>query len=271
MRIISDLEELKRIQLDILLKVHSFCEEKGIRYSLDSGTLLGAIRHNGYIPWDDDIDIIMPRPDYNRFLKEFNGSIPELEVFAPELDWNYYAPYANVCDNRTVLSEDGNSHRGKEMGIKIDIFPVDGAPSDFKEYEATLNKIDKLNAYLQVKRMPLNAKKINSLRAFLYVIKMKIFSIHKTYATIQKEILKICTKYDFNSSDYAAKLSYTWTKNRCERATFEKYIEADFEGHKLKIVSNYDEYLRKMFGDYMKLPPEEQRVAHHGFVAYWKD
>lgn len=270
MRRITDIEELKKIQLDILLEVHSFCINKGIRYSLDSGTLIGAIRHKGYIPWDDDIDIIMPRPDYNQFLKEFNGSVSHLEVYAPELDWNYYAPYANVCDKRTILSEGLNGHRGKEMGIKIDIFPVDGTSLEYKEYERSLKRIDKLNAYLYVKRTSFKESNMNSLRAVMYIIKMRLFSLFRTYSSIQKQIAKISTEFDFNESEYAAKLSYTWTKNRCKRTVFENYMNSEFEGHQLMILKGYDEYLRKMYGDYMQLPPEDQRVAHHGFVAYWK-
>ena len=270
MRIITELDELKNIQLDILLKVHSFCQEREIRYSLDSGTLIGAIRHKGYIPWDDDIDIIMPRPDYDRFLRDFNGAVPHLEVYAPELDWDYYAPYANVCDNRTVLSEGANGHRGKNIGIKIDIFPVDGTSSDYSDYEQTLKRIDKLNAFLFVKRTTFKANEKRTLKASLYVLKMKILSMFESYSSIQKKIFKIATEYDFNESEYAAKLSYTWTKNRCKREVFEKFIDCDFEGHRLKILEGYDEYLRKMYGDYRQLPPVEQRVAHHGFTAYWK-
>ena len=270
MRKITDLEELKKIQLDILLKVHAFCEDEGLRYSLDSGTLLGAIRHKGYIPWDDDIDIIMPRPDYRRFLNEFNGYFPELEVYAPELDWNYYAPYANVCDTRTILKEGRNGHRKTELGIKIDIFPVDGAPADYDEYLLVLKKIDRLNLMLQSKRLSLRPFDY-SFRTTASVIYHRLISVFRSYSSIQKEISMICQSFTFDDSAYAAKLSYTSTKNRSPRETFEKYECCDFEGHSLKIIQDYDAFLRKMYGDYMKLPPENERVPHHNFEAYWKN
>lgn len=270
MRRFIEIEELKTIQLEILQSVHDFCVKNGIRYSLDSGTLLGAIRHGGYIPWDDDIDIIMPRPDYDKFISRFNGSTNYLRVFSPELDWNFYAPYANVCDMRTTLSEGDNSHRGIEMGVKIDVFPVDGAPSNSKQYNRVLKRIRILNALLTAKRNSFSSifKKGTSLRIVLSVL--KLFGVFYSYSSIQHRIYTLSTKVPFESSEYAAKLSYTWTKNRCPRRTFEDLIDYSFEGRCFKVLRNYDMYLCRMFGDYMKLPPEEQRVSNHEFIAYWK-
>ena len=121
------LAELRKIQLAILDKVHEFCMERGLRYSLGGGTLLGAVRHKGYIPWDDDIDIMMPRPDYDRFLQEFDGAYPHYGVLWYKNDENCLWPYAKVYDNRTVLEE----HFIK-TGINIDVFPVDGLPDESK-------------------------------------------------------------------------------------------------------------------------------------------
>ena len=138
-------EELKRIQVDILKDIHEFCSINNIHYSLAYGTLLGAIRHQGYIPWDDDIDIMMLRSDYEKFIHTFPGSFKHLSICAPELDLNYYAPYANVWDNRTILDEGINNadHRGKTIGIKIDVFPIDKTSSSrlFEFYSRILYKL----------------------------------------------------------------------------------------------------------------------------------
>lgn len=121
------MEELRAIQLDILDKIHAFCTEHGIRYSLGGGTLLGAVRHKGYIPWDDDIDIMLPRPDYERFLKEFDGKYAELNLQHYGNDNTCCIPFAKVYDNRTVLIE-----KLQKSGIYIDVFPIDGLPEESK-------------------------------------------------------------------------------------------------------------------------------------------
>ena len=145
-------EELKRIQLDILLVFHDFCIENGLEYSLFAGTLIGAVRHKGYIPWDDDIDICMTRPNYEKFIHSFNGHFPNYYVAAPELDWNYYAPYANVCDNRTLLLEGKNGHNGQEIGVKIDIFPIDGCTSSLTGYLELCKQSFNWNEIMRLKR-----------------------------------------------------------------------------------------------------------------------
>lgn len=122
------LDELKSIQLEILDVVAKFCDEHGIKYWLTAGTLLGAIRHKGYITWDDDIDLGMLRPDYHRFMKEFNGTFPRYECHCLENDPNFYMQFGKVYDNRTVLYEPDES--GIKTAVCIDIFVYDNAPDD---------------------------------------------------------------------------------------------------------------------------------------------
>lgn len=268
---ILDYDELKQLQLDILVKVDKFCHENNIRYSLDSGTLIGAIRHKGYIPWDDDIDIIMPRPDYERFITSFNGYDDYLYVLAPELNWNFYAPYANVCDNRTILLEGTNSHRGIEMGVKIDIFPIDGVPKQEDLYLERLHKIQQLNLILYYKRVDLLKWKKSTVKDNLILLKRKIRYILSSYKYLQKKVHQIATSIPFEESRFAANITFAQTVNRLDTNAFREYISTDFECHRFSIIERYDEWLRKMYGDYMQLPPEEDRVPHHGFTAYWKD
>ncbi|MBQ8445584.1 MAG: LicD family protein, partial [Opitutales bacterium] len=124
-------EELKQIQLGILDKVHEFCEKNGITYFLSSGTLIGAVRHKGYIPWDDDLDLYMPRADYDKFIKLFSANSPEnTKLLSLETDKKYQYPFAKVIDDRTEMVETAVGESFK-IGVYIDVFPVDSVPDNF--------------------------------------------------------------------------------------------------------------------------------------------
>lgn len=127
---IIELKELKQIQLDILKYVHEFCVQNDIRYFLVYGTLIGAVRHQGYIPWDDDIDICMPRPDYERFLKLFNKNKSGYQVNAFELNDNFPYTFGKVEDLNTTFIE--KTDYSFPMGVNIDVFPIDGINNDAK-------------------------------------------------------------------------------------------------------------------------------------------
>lgn len=265
-----DTEELKQIQLEILLKIDEFCDKENIKYTLAYGTLIGAIRHKGYIPWDDDIDIAMPRPDYNRFINSFNGFCDYLVVLAPELDLDYYAPYANVYDIRTVLDEKRISHRGVEIGVKIDVFPVDATPDDLSDYQRVVYKIRRKNELLEIKRTPFFP--VSNYKVFIMRLINYLNSLFYNYSEIQKQIIDLVRIIPFDKAKYVDTLSYpVYDDTRVSRVFFENYIDVEFEHRRFKCIQNYDDYLHRIYGDYMKLPPIEKQVPHHGFKAYWKD
>ena len=125
MRRITDIQELRGVQLGILDDIHAFCVDNGIRYFLACGTLIGAVRHKGYIPWDDDIDLYMPRDDYERFINEFKSVSGNCRVLDPKKEKHYYYTYAKVVDKRTLLVEPEAD--GYRIGVYVDVFPVDYA------------------------------------------------------------------------------------------------------------------------------------------------
>lgn len=261
-------EDLKRIQIDILKDVHCFCLSNDIHYSLAYGTLLGAIRHKGYIPWDDDIDIMMLRQDYEKFIRTFPGSFEHLSICSPEIDLNYYAPYANVWDNRTVLEEGVNidNHRGQSIGIKIDVFPIDRTSSSrlFAFYSRILYRLWYSHRY---------RKNIRSEHRFncKYMCLNMVADIIG-YKNIQRLIIHNATRYVNSKSQYLDMLAFYNVGSRAFKSIdFNSYIEVPFENHFFFSIAGFDDYLKCAYGDYMLLPPEEKRVNHHHFKACWKN
>ena len=261
-----EIEELKKLQLEILVKVRDFCLAKDISYYLAYGTLLGAVRHKGYIPWDDDIDIMMPRLDYERFIKEFNGYYKELEVVAPELELSYYAPYANVIDNRTILIEPSLNHEG--LGVKIDVFPIDIVPNDEKDYHKICQESDNLNRIRSAKVARLSFYK--GLDWLRLLCKKVLFSL-KDVKLIQKNIIELAERSFIKSGDFVDCIVFITIKNRrFPKTCLEGYELVEFENMEFRAPKNYDCCLKALFGNYMQLPPENKRIAHHNFKAFWK-
>lgn len=265
-------EELLKLQVEILEKVDRYCRANSIPYTVFGGTCIGAVRHKGYIPWDDDIDIAMTRPNYERFIRSFNGKVENLELFAPELNWNYYAPYANVCDTRTILDEGVNGHNGMKIGVKIDVFPIDGVSSDIEEYHNEKKIFAQLWDKMYIKRviLPLMWKK-NKRSALLFVIR-RLLLLKESYASLQKNARDLVTNQPYEKSEYVDLRCIPWPHDsRVKREVFEEYHDTQFENITVLVIKRYDDYLTQSYGEYMKLPPEEQRKPHHHFKAYWKD
>ncbi len=269
-----NIDEIKKIQLDMLLSIDEFCRIHCIKYSLSSGTLIGAVRHGGYIPWDDDIDIMMPRVDYEQFIYSFNGAFNHLSLLAPELDSSFYAPYANVYDNRTVLFEGYNGHRGHNIGVKIDIFPIDNVSENSEVYIKDMRYVNRLNILMYIKRIE---KVLNSKMSFLDKIKTymcKIVLSFVPYSYLQSKINDVAKNKSYDNSQYVDNVVYNiyYKKHtRFNKSILENYIRIPFEGYDFSVIEDYDTVLKKMYGNYMQLPPECNRIAHHNFDAFWID
>lgn len=264
-----DLQEIKDIQVRITLQIDRFCRENGIRYGLAYGSLIGAVRHKGFIPWDDDVDLVMPRPDYERFIRSF--SAPDLKLAAPELDPGFYAPFAVVYDTRTILEEECISHRSQKLGVKVDVFPIDGAPSDNEAYARLRKKTERLKVILFYKNVRLAPRWKSDKVLWFKTLVWKLAILPLGVRGIQRRIRTLATANDFACSQMADMVVFPDPGDtRMPREVFEHYVDLDFEGEKFKAPRDYDTYLRTLFGDYMTLPPESERVPHHRFQARWK-
>lgn len=254
------LEEMRIIQLDILDAVHEFCMARGLRYSLGGGTLLGAVRHKGYIPWDDDIDIMMPRPDYERFISEFAGYRSNMSLQNYDNDPQCYLIFSKVYDNRTVL-EEGLMLRN---GVAIDVFPIDGLPAETEldSYWAELSHTSH-----RIYRMTRRYKNTLWKDVKLWVKKLYHPSRAKNIRILKKQL----AGYDFATADFAGAITGSYgKKEHMSASTFRTYVTLPFEGREYMAIADYDSYLTKHYGDYMQLPPEDKRCTHHTYEAWWK-
>ena len=259
MRKIEDIHELRQIQIGILDEVHSFCEAHGLRYFLSSGTLIGAVRHKGYIPWDDDIDIYMPREDYEAFLATYHDKSGRYKAINPRLESDYYYTFAKVVDLRTKMIE--TETEGYEIGVFMDIFPVDYVTDDLQERERVF-KLKKL--LYKIRRCKIsNANPLRSRLAY-WCYKSLPVSAHYVFRLIQRLIvLGKPTHTVCNMTEAGPKI-----KGCFPAEDIASSVDIEFEGKTYKTMVGYKDYLERTYGDYMTLPPVEQRVTHQ-FEAYW--
>ncbi|MDO4921925.1 MAG: LicD family protein [Phascolarctobacterium sp.] len=255
-----DIENIKKIELQILFNFDAFCKAKNLKYYLAGGTLLGSIRHKGFIPWDDDIDVCMPRKDYLKFVKSFDGYDAHLKVHS-NLKGNFGAPFAKIVDTRTridskYVQNDIDTH------LWIDVFPVDGLPENIADVEKIYQRC---NFYRRLLLLT-DAKLGEGTTAFHKYSKYLLKPLARIYGKQRciDNIEKIAEQYPYESAEYAGII--TWglygAGERMLKSEFEQAVEVEFEGHKFPAFSCWDSYLKGLYGNYMQLPPVEKRRTH---------
>lgn len=260
-------EEMKKIELNILTYFTEVCEENNLRYYLGGGTLLGAVRHKGFIPWDDDIDVMMPRPDFQKLLS-LSINNENYNIIKPGTA-GYYYNFAKLVDTRTILEEKGIKLIDG-LGVYIDIFPLDGMPETpdarkkrFKELNSIRKRIN--NTCLLRPKFHRNP--------FAYLNACRIYNSNKNIdlSSLQKKYLDSALKNSFDDSEFvfAAGGAYG-ARDIFPGKWFEKEIELQFENLSVKAFNGYDFYLTQLYGDYMTLPPEDKRVTPHHSIVYFK-
>ena len=268
-----DIEQLKKIELGLLCEFHNICERENLRYSLGGGTLLGAVRHRGFIPWDDDIDVMMPRPDYDKFVSYCLNSETSFGFKSFETDENYVDLSAKIFDKNTILVDNDILAEDQKIGVYIDIFPIDGLGDSYKKavkaFKSSAFKRNILIAaqWKKFQKSTTHGWYYEPFRFAFYVLS-RCVNKAKTF----KKILKKYSRYDFDSVNYAAAVGGSYReKEILPQNVFTEYIDLPFENYNFKAIKQYDKYLSSIYGDYMKLPPENKRVAHHTFKAYYKE
>lgn len=266
---IADIKELRNIQLGALNALVDFCKAQGLTYYMTGGTLLGAVRHKGFIPWDDDIDIVMPRPDYEKLLSLSKGILSEhYRVMSFERDVNHCRLYYRVVDSRTGYQDQFYGKR-YESSMGIDVFPIDGVPKEEKERDKYFARIKTLRQRF-IYSVSAPFKGTSPIRALLKTFVMLPYKLvgSKTY---YKRIQSLVKKFPYEDSDMVALvIGYYNSKELLYKEQYGTPVMLPFEGNLYAAPEDYKQYLTNLYGDYMKLPPKEQQRPHHSFTAWYK-
>lgn len=262
------LSKLHNVLLELLCEFDRICKKHNIQYFLDSGTALGAIRHGGFIPWDDDLDVGMMRDDYNKFLKVAFSEVGEkYVVLTKEVDPAYNKYHAKLVRKNTIYPEPTNKNY-KYRGISIDIFPFDKISNDLEKRRNDF-KID-----LFYKRV-IGLKKSKKNRTSILKISLHYLLKFLPMSLLEKRLYNLWTQHNDTESSYVTCYLYRMLLKRSivfPKSLFLPVKQINFEGGEYPIMKNYEEYLSLMYGDYMKLPPENEREFHLcGDVVFDKD
>lgn len=260
------LQELKDIEFDILKMFDAFCKENNIRYFLAYGTLLGAIRYKRFIPWDDDVDLLIPREDYDRMIKLFKDT-ERYRLFAFEKDTNYGFPFAKLCDMTTIKDEFGY-YNGVKLGVDIDLFPLDAWDDNLEKAKKEAKYIKQNMQYLILAKLK-KADSINPVKRFFKSVVMIICKIFGCKYFINK-ILKESNKSGQTGRKYVGAKCWCVYGERgiIPSEAFSDSVDIEFEGKMFPAPIGYDTYLTCLYGDYLPEPPKEKQKTHHSFKAY---
>ncbi len=253
--------ELQLKEFNLLKEFVSICEKSGLKYYLVCGTALGAVKYGGFIPWDDDVDVALPRKDYEIFIRNAPSMLPE-NIFLQNYksDPKFPQIFSKLRDSNTTYIEKSAAKLPINHGVFIDIFPLDGYPE--KEWKKKIFEIRK-TIYKRLLSVPFEPdRKWKRLIMFPF----RLFGIHKKSSEIAASYESMITRYDAEKSDilcnhgnWQGKLEYSPSLH------YGNGIQANFEGLKVIIPEKYDDYLTKKYGNWRKDPPAEEQIGHHFF------
>jgi len=265
--------DIQRVELGILSEFQRICEKYGYRYFAIGGTCIGAIRHRGFIPWDDDIDVAMPAEDYYRFIDIAGAELSKpYRLVSPSDSRHYHLHYIRIENSATTFIQDYvKSWPDRWGGIFMDIMPITGLPTDDRERKRYIRILSMYKGLNMLRRMPYGFSDLWS-----WKVLWPVFSIIKwifPYDYFSHKIDELRKKYPFSSSE---DVLFSWTRHKTEDMRdkknvfpyldFSKTIKVQFEEQTINVPIGYDHYLRADYGDYLELPDEEKRVTVHPTV-----
>ena len=266
--------DMQRIEFHMLRLLHNICMKHHLRYYMIGGTMLGAVRHGGFIPWDDDIDVGMPREDYETFLrvapKELPRSVSLRSLLGQEI---YQYGYAKLIQTNTVLVED--YYPQYQIGVYLDVFPLDVFPvgREGKRLQRRILWSARLTGWCHYNE---ELRKLDSL--YKYIIKLPLIILAKAFIKpkgLQKKLRSLNAKLasrDTDNADYLFNGFGLWREREVmPKEIFGVPTPIEFEGHTFLGVEKPHEYLTRLYGNYMELPPVEKRESHHAYKVQYRE
>ncbi|HBH09133.1 MAG TPA: hypothetical protein DDX40_07015 [Rikenellaceae bacterium] len=269
------LKELQQFSLEILKDVAGFCEKNGIRYSLGYGTLLGAVRHKGFIPWDDDVDLMMPREDYEKFRAIYKSD--RYSFIDSRNTPDCYIAFGRVCDTEKTLASSCIPWVRQDVGVWIDIFPIDRVPDDKETFDRIYDSL------LLLMKFNVGIRRVHTISSSRFSIRkrLKIWTLKRTHPRLIKRDPADIVK-DMNTliSLVSPAESHHWSQLTCpeiganeffEDDEINEYVKLEFEDCEFFVWKGYDKILRDSYGDFMQLPPANKRKPLQNYITfYWK-
>lgn len=259
------IQELRKRQLRLLRAVADHCEAEGLRYYLCAGTLLGAVRHQGYIPWDDDIDLMLPRPDYERLCASFpSPETPDgVSLRSLSTSPDHVLPFAKVCDDRTRLEVESDIIKG--LGVFIDVFPLDGWCETKPLRSVQRHALKALLDVMRIKHVVLRRRRTVIRNVLLAMAKSVLAVVRPQW--VAAAMGKIAAWGKFDSCTEGGVIAWGYQET-VPISAYGVPTLLKFEDGSYCAPQEADTVLRVLYGDYLSLPPVEQQVTLHRFVAY---
>ena len=258
------LQEMQQVYLELLREFDRVCQEHGLRYDLAGGSLLGAVRHGGFIPWDDDIDVCMPRPDYERMLAlKAKGELelPQGRDLISDRDGSFARHFGRFVRHDVKRLADMAEENDCPY-IGMDIFPVDGLPKGKLRFQWQCFRVKQLRRFLLTSVEKAGTSRRGSFAAKIKDLYRPILKKIGPFR-IARRLDKVCSRVDYDKATLVGAITGMYgKKERWPKEQMLPQTRLPFENITACAFENYDVYLGNLYGDYMKLPPEDKQVPH---------
>lgn len=257
------LKEIQALQLSLVIEIDKVCRRHGIKYYLISGSCLGAVRHGGFIPWDDDIDIAMMRPDYERFISIFPEEFDteKYKLVNENVEEEFTASLSRIIFKGTRLVQPTIAHLKVDHGMFLDVFPLDNVPDDDTERQRQHQELEKINNTIYKKVWPKSTGRYAGIKNLVKTMR-SLAMLAVSLKSLKDKRHEVITRFDSMPTECVCSMAskYGYARHIMPREIYGEPAYLEFEGVSLPFPQQYKEHLRRLFGpNYMKLPPEDKR------------